>query len=38
MEVILILAALVLLAVLAARFGYDSREFNPRDSRGWWPR
>jgi hypothetical protein len=37
MELILLVAALVVLDVLAARFGYDSRRLNPRDARGWWP-
>jgi len=38
MELILFVGALVLLDVLAARFGYDSRLLDPRDRRGWWPR
>jgi hypothetical protein len=37
MELILFVAALVVLDVLAARFGHDSRRLNPRDARGWWP-
>jgi hypothetical protein len=38
MELILFVGALVLLDVLAFRFGYDSRLLDPRDRRGWWPR
>jgi hypothetical protein len=38
MEVALLIAALVILDLLAAKFGYDSRVLDPRDIRGWWPR
>jgi hypothetical protein len=38
MEVALLIAALVILDLLAAKFGYDSRALDPRDIRGWWPR
>jgi hypothetical protein len=37
MELILFVGALVLLDILAARFGHDSRLLDPRDVRGWWP-
>ena len=36
MEIILVVAALIVLDLLAARFGYDSRLLDPRDRRGWW--
>jgi len=40
MELIIFVAALLLLDLLAARFGYDSRivDLNVRDRRPWWPR
>ena len=38
MEIILIVITLLVLDVLAARFGHDSRVLDPRDPRGWWPR
>jgi hypothetical protein len=37
MELLILLAALVVFDVLAARYGFDSRALNPRDARGWWP-
>jgi hypothetical protein len=36
MELLGVLAALLLLDVLALRYGVDSRRLSPRDSRGWW--
>lgn len=36
MELLLLVAALVVFDVLAARYGFDSRVLNPRDARGWW--
>jgi len=38
MELVLIVVALIVLDLLAARFGVDSRLLDPRDKRGWWPR
>jgi hypothetical protein len=38
MELMIFIAALVVLDLLAARFGYDSRMRDPRDLRGWLPR
>jgi hypothetical protein len=37
MELLVIAAALVVLDVLALRFGHDSRVLDERDRRGWWP-
>jgi hypothetical protein len=37
MELVGFLALLILLDVLALRFGRDSRLLDPRDRRGWWP-
>jgi hypothetical protein len=37
MELVLIVTLLVVLDVLAMRFGVDSRVFDERDRRGWWP-
>jgi hypothetical protein len=37
MELLLIMAALILLDVLAARYGYDSRVLDPRRHVRWWP-
>jgi hypothetical protein len=36
MEAIVLLAALLMLDVLAAKFGYDSRIIELRNPRGWW--
>jgi hypothetical protein len=38
MELLMLVIALVVLDLLAARFGYDSRVRDPRDARGWWAR
>jgi hypothetical protein len=37
MELMLILGSLLLLDLLAMRFGVDSRILDVRDRRGWWP-
>lgn len=37
MELLLIGAALIMLDLLALRFGADSRQLDERDRRGWWP-
>jgi hypothetical protein len=37
MELMVFVAALMLLDLLALRFGYDSRILDPRDMRRWWP-
>jgi hypothetical protein len=37
MELAVILGGLLLLDVLALRFGVDSRILDVRDRRGWWP-
>jgi hypothetical protein len=37
MELLLIGAALIILDLLALRFGVDSRRLDERDRRGWWP-
>jgi hypothetical protein len=37
MELIVFVGLLVLLDLLAVRFGHDSRLLDPRDRRGWWP-
>ena len=37
MELILIVGGLLLLDILAMRFGVDSRILDVRDRRGWWP-
>ena len=37
MELVLIVVALIVLDLLAARFGVDSRLLDPRDTRRWWP-
>jgi hypothetical protein len=37
MELILFTAALIVVDVLALRFGVDSRVLDERDRRGWWP-
>jgi hypothetical protein len=34
----MLVIAVVVLDLLAARFGYDSRVLDPRDARGWWAR
>jgi hypothetical protein len=37
MELILIVSGLVVLDILAMRFGADSRLLDVRDRQGWWP-
>jgi hypothetical protein len=37
MELILIVGGLLLLDILAMRFGVDSRIVDRRDQRPWWP-
>jgi hypothetical protein len=37
MELLLLIALLLLLDMLAMRFGVDSRNLDVRDGRGWWP-
>jgi hypothetical protein len=37
MELLVIGAALIMLDLLAMRFGADSRRLDERDRRGWWP-
>jgi hypothetical protein len=37
MELILFVVALLVLDMLAYRYGYDSRIIDLRDRRPWWP-
>jgi hypothetical protein len=37
MELLLIVTLLVVLDIMAMRFGVDSRVLDDRDRRGWWP-
>ena len=36
MELVLCVLALIALDLLAARYGFDSRILDPRDTRRWW--
>jgi hypothetical protein len=37
MELLVLVAVLVVLDVLAALYGYDSRVLDPRTKLDWWP-
>jgi len=37
MELVVFVAVLLIFELLVARFAYDSRILDPRDTRGWWP-
>jgi len=37
MELLVVIALLLLLDILAMRYGVDSRHLDPRDNRRWWP-
>lgn len=37
MELLILIALLLLLDLLAMRFGVDSRRLDPRDNHRWWP-
>jgi hypothetical protein len=37
MELFILIALILILDILAMRFGVDSRMLDARDGRGWWP-